>query len=251
MNKNFMAYLLIILGIVLTVSGIVMLTKQPKETVVVHSYDVASKAKSDTVYMQAQPQERVVEKTVVVEKEVEAAPAQTSAPADDRTPEEIVGQSFEDYVVNFLADKRFTLLDRTMDRKTSEGVYAESCKNPDLHISQTNGSRSIDYYIECKYRSSWKSGLAEIKQYQIDRYKEFQRKEHRKVLFALGVGGKPEAPQTLMIVPLDSIKGAGIKQDWIGKYQIPQSSDGFYNYMASYFGKVFQVAADRKKKYDR
>jgi hypothetical protein len=138
-----------------------------------------------------------------------------------------------------------------MDRKTSEGVYAESCKNPDLHISQTNGSSTIDYYIECKYRSAWKSGLAEIKQYQIDRYKEFQRNEHRKVLFALGVGGKPEAPQTLMIVPLDSIKGAGIKQEWIGKYKIVQSSDGLYNYMASYFGKVFQVAADRKKKYNR
>jgi hypothetical protein len=248
MNKKRMAYVLIIVGVVLFAIGTFLLcTSKSNEQAA--TADVIQVAKTDTVYMPAQPQERVIEKTVVIEKEVEAASA--AAPADDRTPQEIVGQTFEDYVVNFLTDKRFTLLDRTMDRKTSEGVYAESCKNPDLHISQTNGSSTIDYYIECKYRSSWKSGLAEIKQYQIDRYKEFQRNEHRKVLFALGVGGKPEAPQTLMIVPLDSIKGAGIKQEWIGKYKIVQSSDGLYNYMASYFGKVFQVAADRKKKYNR
>jgi hypothetical protein len=248
MNKKRMAYVLIIVGVVLfTIGTFLLCTSKSNEQAA--TADVIQVAKTDTVYMPTQAQERVIEKTVVIEKEVEAASA--AAPADDRTPQEIVGQAFEDYVVNFLADKRFTLLDRTMDRKTSEGVYAESCKNPDLHISQTNGSSTIDYYIECKYRSAWKSGLAEIKQYQIDRYKEFQRKEHRKVLFALGVGGKPEAPQTLMIVPLDSIKGAGIKQEWIGKYKIVQSSDGLYNYMASYFGKVFQVAADRKKKYNR
>jgi hypothetical protein len=244
MNKNFMAYLLIILGIVLTVSGIVMLTKQPKETVVVHSYDVAPKAKSDTVYMQAQPQERVVEKTVVVEKEVETTP--TSAPADDRTEEEIMGQKFEDYVVNLLADSRFRLLDRTMDKKTSEGVYAESCLNPDLHISQAHKPQWLDYYIECKYRTSWYQGQVKLEKYKVDRYKTFQGTERRKVLIALGVGGKPEAPKSLMIVPLDSLENYTIKQDWVLKYRIDATPEGLYNYMSDYFKIVFANSKNKK-----
>jgi hypothetical protein len=187
--------------------------------------------------MQAQPQERVVEKTVVVEKEVEAAP--TSAPADDRTDQEIMGQKFEDYVVNLLADSRFRLLDRTMDKKTSEGVYAESCMNPDLHISQAHKPNWLDYYIECKYRSSWYQGQVKFEQYQIDRYRKFQGTERRKVLFALGIGGKPDAPKSLMIVPLDSLDGYAIKQDWVFKYRIDATSDGLYNYMSDYFTTVF------------
>jgi hypothetical protein len=119
MNKNFMAYVLIIFGISLIVGGVKMLINQNKETIVVHSFDVSPK--TDTVYMQAQPLQKVIEKTIVVEKEiVKKEENQISEKVASQTTEEIVGQTFEDYVVNFLADKRFTLLDRTMDRKTSE-----------------------------------------------------------------------------------------------------------------------------------
>lgn len=235
-----MAYLLIIIGIALTVSGIFVLTRQDKGTVI---DDVTSKA-TDTIYLQSQQKDKMVEKTDVVEKATEVA---TSVATDDRTDEEIIGQKFENYVVNLLADSRFRLLDRTMDKKSTEGVYAESCMNPDLHISQAREPKWIDYYIECKYRSSWYQGAIKFEQYQIDRYKKFQGSERRKVLFALGVGGKPEAPNSLLIVPLDSLENNAIKQDWVLKYRINATSEGLYNYMSNYFTTVFANSKNKQK----
>jgi hypothetical protein len=243
MNSKYMAYILIIIGIALTVSGIVMLIHPNNEPEAIQSTSNVP-SKTDTVFVQAQPTEKVIEKTIIVEKKVEAAPS--SAPADDRTEKEIIGQTFEDFVVNLLADSRFRLLDRTMDKKTSEGVYAESCMNPDLHISQAHKPKWLDYYIECKYRASWYQGQIKFEQYQVERYKKFQGSAQRKVLFALGVGGKPEAPKSLLIVPLDSLDNNAIKQDWIFKYSINATSDGLYNYMSDYFKTVFTNSKNNK-----
>lgn len=73
--------------------------------------------------------------------------------SDSVSAAKMKGNVFEDFVVNLLADYRFTLLDRTQDAVSSAGVVAESCKNPDLHVRQKRGNTEIDYYIECKYRS--------------------------------------------------------------------------------------------------
>jgi hypothetical protein len=149
------------------------------------------------------------------------------------------GQAFENLIVNLLADNRFKLLDRTQDTKSTAGVYAESCKNPDLHIEQTHTPRSIDYYIECKYRSRWYEGKVQFEDYQVKRYKEFQGKQRRKVLFALGVGGTPSAPQELMIVPLDQLQNGAILQVNHESYKIEATSDALYTYVSNYFTQVF------------
>jgi hypothetical protein len=161
-----------------------------------------------------------------------------------KTHSEEIGQAFENYIVNLLADSRFKLLDRTQDIKSTAGVYAESCMNPDLHVEQKFSSRPIDYFIECKYRSRWFEGKVQFEDYQVKRYKEFQRKQHRKVLFALGVGGTPAAPQELMIIPLDQlVNGAVLESDHL-QYRISSTSDDLYIYVESYFKQVF---ATKKK----
>lgn len=167
---------------------------------------------------------------------------QTALPDEDPHSK---GKAFEDFVVDLLADWRLTLLERTQDTVSPKGVYAESCKNPDLHISQKRGERDIDYYIECKYRSSWNNGRVTLDDYQMKRYRQFQRDNHRKVLIALGVGGSPDHPDTFMLVPIDSMPGNSIYASNM-QYIVNPSSTEFVNYMYNYFTEVFNATQSRK-----
>ena len=133
------------------------------------------------------------------------------------------------------------LLDRTQDAVSTAGVVAESCKNPDLHVQQKRGKSEIDYYLECKYRSQWKDGAVIFEDWQLDRYRQFQRSNRRKVIFALGVGGTPSAPASFMLVPLDSVKGNSIKQIKT-EFAVEPSSSALVEYINNYFSKVFSKA---------
>lgn len=157
------------------------------------------------------------------------------------------GDLFEDFTINLLADWRMRLLDRTQDKVSTAGVVAESCRQPDLHIQQKRGESKVDYYLECKYRSDWKEGKISFDEWQIKRYRDFQRSSHRKVLIALGVGGSPSKPETLMLVPIDSVKDNYISQTWVTKYAIQPTTDALASYIDSYFDNVFTVAKDRKE----
>ncbi|MDE5629368.1 MAG: hypothetical protein K2I69_07390 [Muribaculaceae bacterium] len=149
-------------------------------------------------------------------------------------------------MVNLLADWRLKLLDRTQDAVSTAGVVAESSKNPDLHVQQKRGKGNIDYYLECKYRSRWNDGAVTFEDWQLDRYRQFQRNNRRKVVFALGVGGTPSNPATLMLIPLDSVKGNTIKQIET-EFAIEPSPSALVEYMNSYFSKVFYKAKQKTK----
>lgn len=158
------------------------------------------------------------------------------------------GNQFEDYVANLLRDYRLTLLERTNDEVSSAGVVAESCKNPDFHISQKYGTNNgtIDYYVECKYKSDWHDGKVTFEKYQLDRYRQFQRDEKRKVMIALGVGGTASDPETFMLVPLDSIPNNYIRKT-DSKYVVTPKPEYFISYMTDYFTTVFEQAKLRKQ----
>lgn len=150
------------------------------------------------------------------------------------------------HIIGVDLDWRFKLLDRTQDAVSTAGVVAESSKNPDLHVQQKRGKGNIDYYLECKYRSRWNDGAVTFDDRQLDRYRQFQRDNRRKVVFALGVGGTPSAPATLMLVPLDSVKGNTIKQIDT-EFTIEASSSALVKYMNNYFSKVFSKAKQKTK----
>ncbi|MDE6079012.1 MAG: hypothetical protein K2G35_03000 [Duncaniella sp.] len=238
-----MGIILIVVGAVLIVGGVVMVATKPNAA------------------EQAAPQAEVVavddtiSKPVVVEKrearvaasetpvaKPETSVAETEKPAVDQSKAK--GAAFEDFVVNLLADWRLKLLDRTQDAVSTAGVVAESCKNPDLHVQQKRGKGEIDYYLECKYRSQWKDGAVTFEDWQLNRYRQFQRDNRRKVVLALGVGGSPSAPATFMLVPLDSIKGNSVKQIKT-EFVVEPSSSALVEYMNTYFSKVFSKSRQK------
>lgn len=149
------------------------------------------------------------------------------------------GVRFEDFVVDLLADRRLTLLERTQDRTSSKGVYAESCKNPDLHVRQQHGCGFVDYYLECKYKSRRNDdGTLEFDAYKIARYRTFQRERRRKVFLAVGIGSNPSAPGELLIVPIDALSGNVLPPD-ITVFRIAPSSESLISFIGSYFNTLF------------
>lgn len=235
-----MGILLIVLGAVLIISGLFTLNKNNESNISlsddIDGADNISLSVTDGHFEGVAEQGDSVSgvESVRDESVVDSEPKEVMAPKEK-------GDAFEDFVVNLLADWRLKLLDRTQDKVSSAGVFAESCMNPDLHVQQKRGESNIDYYIECKYRSRWKDGEVAFDDLQFNRYRKFQRDNHRKVIIALGVGGSPSAPATFMLVPLDSIKNNVVKKVSTG-YCINPSSTDLVEYMDTYFSKVFSKA---------
>ncbi|MCM1036890.1 MAG: hypothetical protein NC406_06140 [Bacteroides sp.] len=234
MNK-LMGYILIAIGIIATAMGIILLTRRdiPQQTVEGGESVVAQ---DDATRTSILPEGAAVgERT---------APADRVAPVSSLTAKE-KGDAFEDFVVNLLADYRLTLLDRTQDAVSSAGVVAESCKNPDLHVKQKHGKSDIDYYLECKYRSHWADDAVTFDDWQIKRYRQFQRDNRRKVIIALGVGGSADSPATLRLVPVDSIKKSTIRKIDT-KYAVDPTPSALVEYMSTYFTTVFSKSKSNK-----
>lgn len=239
-----MGIVLIVAGALLLIIGIVLVVSKSSDIEEPQDYQedeleyvVVEKVVHDTITIQAEPEVRSGHDW---REMTEEAGEQTNESSKEK------GDIFEDFVVNLLADWRLKLLDRTQDAVSSAGVVAESCRNPDLHVEQKYGQSSIDYYLECKYRSRWIDGVVAFDDWQLERYRQFQRDNKRKVIFALGVGGAPSAPATFMLVPLDSVKDDTIRKIDT-KYMVQPNSTALVEYMGSYFKKVFADARTRKQ----
>lgn len=248
-----MGYILIIIGILAIICGIILLTHQkaqltePTQHKSKNSLETPATCEKDTIVVE-RVTEKIIEKDKSSEKDtsVKDELSVNNDIPNSSNPNKVKGDVFEDFVVNLLADWRLKLLDRTQDHKSTSGVVAESSKNPDLHIEQKRGKREIDYYIECKYRSNWDNGKVIFEDWQLDRYRQFQRSQRRKVIVALGVGGSPSSPSTLRLVPLDSIKNNYIREIDT-KFAVQPKTAAFVEYMNTYFTDVFKVTKERKQ----
>lgn len=244
-----MNIILIATGVILITIGIYrILSSQSNKNEVVYVHPkvvVVEKKIHDTVEVETKVKTEVSsnQKDIPPVSEEDASNTNTQASADDAKSK---GDAFEDFVVNLLADHRLKLLDRTQDKVSTNGVYAESCKNPDLHVEQKKGNSKVDYYIECKYRSKWNDGKIQFQDWQFDRYRKFQREHKRKVIIALGIGGKPEKPNEFMLVPLDSIKDNTIEENK-QEFKVVATSSNFIEYMNSYFNTVFSKSRKTNK----
>lgn len=245
-----MNVLLIIAGIILISIGVsritaaqkVKKTSEPKREVV-HEV-VREVVKAEPVETSSQTESKLVSDNQNKQKRNDN---NDKTDDDNFEKNKAIGDAFENYVANLLADWRFTLLDRTQDAVSTAGVVAESSKNPDFHVQQKKGRSNIDYYLECKYRSKWWNGNVAFDDWQIKRYKRFQQETRRKVLIALGVGGTPSKPETLMLVPIDSIHDNCIPKIKT-QFVIQPNPSALYDYIENYFSTVFDVAKERKSK---
>jgi hypothetical protein len=118
------------------------------------------------------------------------------------------GSRFEAYVVTKFSRKYFRVLYWRGD-KNINGVYAESDRYPDLEMEFGLGENRTRFAVECKWRKKWfgeKSCIFWAKDRQIMNYNDYSRGRNIPVFVIIGVGGRPDSPEAVYIVPLCRLK---------------------------------------------
>jgi hypothetical protein len=218
--NNKMGYIIIVIGLVLVVWGIVIVRKPQKtETIVTNNVQ--------TVIEETKPS--TVEKIESIK--VDAKPTvNEKTQQDDFDENKAKGDAFEKFVVKNFNQKYFTLQEWRSD-KYVDGIYAVSNHFPDLEVIFDFKSKGINeaFAIECKWRKNYyKNGIEWAQNYQIKNYKEYADKLSIPVFVVIGVGGEPEKPEELFIVPLQEMKSNTITKSELANYKKDISDTRFF-----------------------
>jgi len=129
------------------------------------------------------------------------------------------GDLFEQFVVKKFNQNYFKIKEWRGD-KYIDGRYAESNMNPDLEVEFSLQGEKYRFAVECKYRTRSENGFIEIaKDRQLSHYKNFAQEKSIEVYIALGLGGKPDYPAEMFLIPLQSIDVPHVNIDQIRKYR--------------------------------
>jgi hypothetical protein len=101
---------------------------------------------------------------------------------------------------------------------------------PDLEVVCTLPNEVRRFALECKYRPSLQDGFVEFAyDEQLKRYKNFEDVMKLPLVIVLGVGGLPESPAEIFLIPLD-----GVYQPYLSEQQLKEFQIDF-NEIVSYF----------------
>lgn len=212
-----MNVILIVAGLLLLTAGIVMTisqkNKENQKVVGFEKLDVKPFGYSETTHVNLQENatnsERDNFSNTDKEPSSEALPAvedeNTKQEGNDQLDPKIIGNNFEGFVADILKANGIRLKEWNQGTTSPEGAYAENELNPDFRVIQKSDRGSLEYWIECKYRTRLKREGFRLDDYQQTRYESIQSKSKRKVLIALGVGGSPKSPAIVYLIPLDTL----------------------------------------------
>lgn len=127
------------------------------------------------------------------------------------------GNLFEDFVIQYIAtNKEIKLISKVSDYHKN-GVSAIENKEPDLKFEY----KSTKFAVECKWRKDFKNQkITWAKEYQISNYNDFAQKSQQKVFIAIGIGGMPNKPNQLYIVPLYRLTQTFAAEDYIKEFAV-------------------------------
>lgn len=151
-------------------------------------------------------------------------------PKSDQVIQKEKGDQFEKFILRSFNPKYFKLIDWTGD-KGVDGIYAISNQNPDLLMQLNLNEGPYQFAVECKWRTKLPDNdkIEICSSDQLDRYKAYGKRNKIEVFLALGVGGKPEFPERLYVVPLRDASHPVVKSHFIEKYRKEPGSFFFYN----------------------
>jgi hypothetical protein len=128
------------------------------------------------------------------------------------------GYDFEKFIVERFDGTYFTLLEWRSD-KFHNGKFPISNTLPDLEYEFKSNRHKIKFAVECKWRKSFFEYKIEwAKSYQIVNYKNYEAASGIKVFVVIGIGGLPENPESIYIVPLDRISDSIFSEYWLRPY---------------------------------
>ena len=142
--------------------------------------------------------------------------------SDEETPEGFIkGEAFEKYIRNhlFIKDK-FKILHRSHDYATNKNDYIDDSKLPDFKFREKRTGK--EFWVEAKYRSTYYEDKVEwCKPFQLKRYKEID--EELPVYITLGLGGEPDSPDQVFLIPVKDIQSSYTKLflSFLKNYKVP------------------------------
>lgn len=151
------------------------------------------------------------------------------------------GNDFEGHFADILKASSCRLLEWNQGATSPGGAYAENELNPDFLVAQNARGMELKYWVECKYRSTLPKEGFTLKDYQLTRYNDIQKKSKRKVIVALGTGGSSEAPEAIYLIPLDSLtRFKRIGHKYLSNYLLHNPKQNLSSHMESwFFNEVF------------
>ena len=148
----------------------------------------------------------------------------------EKTPLE-KGKEFEDYIVRLLQNNsHMKIINRSADRIV-DGKIDEDSKNPDIvaELQLDNGNK-YRFAVECKWRGKSKQVIEWANnEGQLDRYKKYAKDNGVEVFVALGLGGEPDGPDELFIIPLNKLNSSKCKYSELKPYFKKSGNFLFYD----------------------
>jgi hypothetical protein len=133
------------------------------------------------------------------------------------------GRLFENYVERVLFPKRtYLLLDRTHSFKQNAYRYVESSKKPDFKFRSKTTSQ--EFYVEVKFRAKYDSNdqVTIMKPTQFTRFTELNKE--LPILVVIGVGGKPDNPDLISLIPFQELQYLNIYKSVINNHKIDKNN---------------------------
>ena len=158
-----------------------------------------------------------------------------SAPSSDRDlgrlSNQDKGRQFEEWIVKKFNPAYFGIKEWRSDKYVN-GIYPESSVYPDLEIEfRLHDGRSI-LAVECKWRRDFlhdgKTGVEWATPAQILNYQRFQQERRIPVFVVIGIGGEPNKPAELYIVPLDRLRYPFASSEYLAKFRRTNTNTNFY-----------------------
>lgn len=147
------------------------------------------------------------------------------------TPKE-KGDAFENYIIGKFDRKFFKLKDMRSD-KGANGFYPESNKYPDL-LLEYKPTSSL-FAVECKWRMNWwekNDGKENIDwaggDKKIENYNQYSINNNVPVFVTIGVGGEPNNPSELFVVPLNALKYRYADKNYLSNFVKKEKARNFF-----------------------
>jgi hypothetical protein len=134
------------------------------------------------------------------------------------------GQKFEDFVLNKFDKNYFSIVKKTHPFQGTDSHYIES--NLDLDFIFRYIPSREKFGVETKFRSDFGSEVVTwSRQDQLERYKQFESEEKIPVYVIIGLGGMPDNPNELFLIPLRRIKSPELSLQFLSKYNVSSRSN--------------------------
>jgi hypothetical protein len=139
------------------------------------------------------------------------------------------GEMFEHYVVHKF-DPRYFKLRAMRSEKVADGVYPESNSYPDVTLEYKPAKQS--FAVECKWRQAWQArsnqnqfinwagGTTKLQGLQkMKNYYHYATTYNLPVFVVIGIGGSPDLPEELYVVPLQSLKAPLVDKPYLSQFR--------------------------------